>query len=161
MIFNIHRIKMKPLVIKKSWKSLPLEVVNVILFVFPAIVVLYFYETNVMVFILLLVYMLVVLAIGIYVIIYLRRPQDIIITDAGVQFDDKAFYEWQDLESYKILEETFRYRTAEGDSINTTHTLVVILKDGTLLRVATGHLNKRPNQIIAAFDERKRNACLR
>lgn len=149
---------MRPLVIKKSWKSLPLEIVNVIVFILPAIVVIYYYETNVIVFILLLIYMLVVLGIGVYVIIYLRRPQDIIITDAGVRFDDKVFYGWQDLESYKILKETFRNRTAEGDTINTTHTLVVMLKDGTLLRVATDHLNKRPHQIIAAFDERKRNA---
>jgi len=148
---------MRPLVIKKSWKSLPLEIVNVIIFILPAIVVLYFYETNVAVFILLLIYMLVVLAIGIYVIIYLRRPQDIIITDAGVQFDDKAFYGWQDFESYKILEETFTSRTADGDTINTTHTLVVLLKDGTVIQIATDHLNKRPNQIIAALDERKRN----
>jgi hypothetical protein len=149
---------MRPLVIKKSWKSLPLEIVNVIVFIIPAIVVPYFYETNVIVFILLLIYVLFVLAIGIYVIVYLRRPQDIIITDDGVQFDDKAFYGWQDFESYEILKETFRNRTAEGDTINITHTLVVILKDGTSLRVATDHLNKRPNQIIAAFDERKRKA---
>lgn len=149
---------MRPLVIKKSWKSLPLEIANVIVFIVPAIVVMYFYETNVVVFILLLIYMLFVLGIGGYVIVYLRRPQDIIITDEGVQFDDKAFYAWQDLESYEILKETFRNRTAEGDTINTTHTLIVVLKDGTLLRVAIDHLNKRPNQIIAAFDERKRKA---
>jgi hypothetical protein len=91
------------------------------------------------------------------VIVYLRRPKDIIITGEGVKFDDKAFYGWQDLESYEIQKETFRNRTAEGDTINTTHTLVVTLKDGTLLRVATDHLNKRPNQIIAAFDERKKS----
>lgn len=149
---------MRPLVIKKSWKSLPLEIANVIIFIVPAIAVQYFYETNVVVFILLLMYMLFVLLIGVYVIVYLRRPQDIIITDAGVQFDDKAFYGWQDLESYEIQEETVRNRTAEGDTINTTHTLVVTLKDGALLRVATDHLNKKPSQIIAAFDERKRTA---
>ncbi|NQX40656.1 hypothetical protein SAMN05421820_10460 [Pedobacter steynii] len=146
---------MRPLVIKKSWKSLPLEVANVLLFLGPAIVVLYFYETNVIVFILLLIYMLFVMVIGVYVMVYLRRPNVLILTDEGLKLDDKAFYEWQDLESYKILEETVRNKTAEGDVVNTTYTLVITLKNGNLLRVSTAQLNKRPKQIIAAFDERK------
>ncbi|RQO65872.1 hypothetical protein DBR43_26855 [Pedobacter sp. KBW06] len=149
---------MRPLVIKKSWKSLPVEVANVIVFIVPAMMVLYFYETNLLVFILLLIYMLVVLAIGVYVIVYLRRPQDLILSDEGVQFEDKAFYKWQELQSYEILKETFKNRTAEGDTFNTTHTLVVVLRDGTVLRLATDHLDREPQQIIAAFDERKRKA---
>jgi hypothetical protein len=56
---------MRPLVIKKSWKSLPLEIANVAIFIAPAIVVQYFYETNVIVFILLLFYFFLVLAIGV------------------------------------------------------------------------------------------------
>lgn len=146
---------MRPLVIKKSWKSLPLEVANVLLFLGPAIVVLYFYETNVFVFILLLIYMLFVIVIGFYVIVYLRRPDVMIITDEGLTLFDKAFYEWRDLEAYKILEETVRNKTAEGDVVYTTYTLVITLKNGTLLRVSTEQLNKRPKQIIAVFDERK------
>ena len=146
---------MRPLVIKISWKSLPLEVANVLLFLGPAIVVLYFYETNVFVFILLLIYMLFVIVIGFYVIVYLRRPDVMIITDEGLTLFDKAFYEWRDLEAYKILEETVRNKTAEGDVVYTTYTLVITLKNGTLLRVSTEQLNKRPKQIIAVFDERK------
>lgn len=155
MIFNHHRIEMKPLIIKKSWKSLPLEVANVMLFLGPAIAVLYFYETNVIVFILLLIYMLFVMVTGVYVIVYLRRPNVIIITDEGLTLEDKAFYEWQELESYKILKETFRNKTVEGEVVNITYTLVITLKNGTLLRVSTAQLDKRPKQIIAAFDERK------
>lgn len=146
---------MEALVIKKSWKSLSLELANVVLFLIPAIAVLYFYETSIPVLILLLIYMLFVIVCGIYVIFYLRRPNHIIISDEGLKLEGNPFYKWQELESYKILEESFRNKTAEGEVVNTTYTLVITLKNGTLLRVSTDQLNKRPKQIIAAFDERK------
>ncbi|AOM79589.1 hypothetical protein [Pedobacter steynii] len=146
----------KTLVIKKSWRFLPLEMANVIIFLLPAAYILYDYNVGIIAFILLIIYMLFVTWIGVYVIYYLRFPQEMILTGIGVRFRQDGFYEWKDIASSRIEKTVYQSKTEEGTMIShTRHTLVVELKNASSVRVSADQLDKTPDQIVRLFEERK------
>lgn len=149
---------MKTQVIMKSWKSLPMEMINVILFLFPVAVILYYYEVSLLVFLLMMVYSVFVIGVGVYVIYSLRFPPEMILSDAGVQFKHEGFYEWKVFETYRIEETISHVKTEEGNMIYTRHTLMIDLADGSSLHISADQLDQKPAQLILLFEQRKSRA---
>jgi flagellar basal body-associated protein FliL len=147
---------MKALRIKKSRKSLPLEIINTLVFLFPAIYFPYAYDLHIIVLILLLVYMLLVIGIAVYVIAFIRSNTCITISDNGIQLENKYFFEWAAIESYAIKEEKIEYNSAEtGRGYAISQILCLTLKNEELVRFPVDQLDKKPAQIIELFDQRK------
>lgn len=145
---------MTPEVIKKSWKKAPLELFNAGLALFIGLYIMFIYLDNTAVFIVTLAYTLLVAALAFYIIVFLRLYSHITITINGIQVDNKAFYAWENIESYFVKEDAYSYNSADtgpGTTISTT--LVIMLKNEQVLRIPLDQLSKTPGQIIALFDK--------
>ncbi|SMC96686.1 hypothetical protein [Pedobacter africanus] len=145
---------MKPVVIKKTWKTVPIELMNTGLAVFGGLYLMFAYWGNMVVFILSLIYLLIVTVIAFYVIISLRLYSHITIKTEGLIVDNKEFYPWENIESYFVEESSYTYFSADtGHGTASEKTLVVRLKDEHSLRLPLAQLNKKPGQIIELLDE--------
>ena len=146
---------MNTLCIKKSWKGLPLELINVLVFLSP-ICFLFFYDLSNLLTLLLLLYILLVLSIAVYVILFLRLKTYLSISDKGIEFEDKAFFGWGLIESYHLAEEKETYYSAEtGRGHTISQKLCISLKNADLVRYPLDQLAKNPSQIIVLLDQRR------
>jgi len=147
---------MSTLHIRKSWKGLPLELINVLVFLLP-IGLMFSYDLSYIVLVLLMVYTLLVLASAYYVVVYLRLKSYIAVSAAGIEFEDKDFFAWDAIESYGISEEKDEYHSAEigTKSYAIVQRLCIQLKNATLLYYPVTNLDKKPTQIIALLDEKR------
>lgn len=146
---------MNTLYIKKSWRGLPLELMNTLVFLSP-ICFLLLYNLSKIVIVLLLIYTLLVLAITAYVILFLRLKTYLSISDNGIEFEDKAFFEWDLIESYHLAVEKETYYSAEtGRDHTISQKLYLNLKNANLVRYPLDQLAKKTNQIIALLDQRR------
>ena len=90
---------MTPVVIKKSWRTAPQELVNAGSALFIGLCIMFTYRGNVAVFMATLAYILFIAAIALYIIVLLRLYSHITITINGIRVDNKAFYAWEEIES--------------------------------------------------------------
>jgi hypothetical protein len=147
---------MKPVVIKKTWKTAPIELMNAGLALFIGLYIMFAYWGNIVVFILSLIYLLIVTVIAFYVIISLRLYPHFTIKTEGLTVGDKEFYPWGNIQSYSIEEDNYKYYSADtGHGTATSNTLIVRLKNEQSLRLPLAQLNKKPDQIIALLDKIK------
>ena len=145
---------MTPEVIKKSWKKVPLEVFNAGLALFIGLYIMFIYLDNTAVFIVTLAYTLLVAALAFYIIVFLRLYSHITITINGIKVDNKAFYAWENIESYFVKEDAHSYNSADtGHGTTISSTLVIMLKNEQVLCIPLDQLSKTPDQIIALFDK--------
>jgi len=145
---------MTPEVIKKSWKKAPVELFNAGLALFIGLYIMSIYPDNTVVFIVTLAYTLLVAALAFYIVVFLRLYSHITITVKGIQVDNKAFYAWENIESYFVKEDVHSYNSADiGPVTAIRSTLIIMLKNEQVLRISLDQLSKTPVQIIALFDK--------
>ncbi|MRG46488.1 hypothetical protein GFS24_15300 [Chitinophaga sp. SYP-B3965] len=145
---------MEILTIKRTTRDLPMMILIVIIFLFPGVYMMYLNGPTSVTFIFAALFNLLILGIAAYgfVAIFKKHAFFVLSKDGLVSRykNERRFYNWEDIRSYRIEAEMEQYYSEEMNSHQSRkyNSIVLTLQDDSSIRISIDKLSKELAEII-------------